>query len=67
MSAQAKLFTEDFSKKSGLDDLGISLSVFPSRTNLELHICVSPKMVKKLIVNLDLKASGPDCNPVVVL
>ena len=40
-----------------------------SRTNLKLHnISVTPKMVKKVIMNLDLsKASGPDCIPVVVL
>ena len=57
------------SKNSYLDDSGISLPVFPSRTNLKLHnISVTPKMVKKVITNLDLsKASGPDCFPVVVL
>ena len=40
-----------------------------SRTNLKLHnISVTPKMVKKVIMNLDLsKVSGPDCIPVVVL
>ena len=56
-------------RNSNLDDSGISLSVFPSRTNLKLHnISVTPKMVKKVIMNLDLsKASGPDCIPVVVL
>ena len=50
-------------------DSGISLSVFPSMTNLKMHnISVSPKMVKKIIMNLDLpKASSPDCIPVVVL
>ena len=49
--------------------LVISLSVFPSRTNLKLHnISVTSKMVKKVIINLDLsEASGPDCIPVVVL
>ena len=58
-----------FSKNSKLDDSGISLPVFPSRTNLKLHnISVTPKMVKKVIMNLDLsKAFGPDCIPVVVL
>ena len=63
------MFAEKFSKNSNLDDSGISLPVFPSRTNLKLHdISVTPKMVKKVIVNLDLsKASGPDCIPVVVL
>ena len=52
-----------------LDDSGISLLVFPSRTNLKWHnISVTPKMVKKVIMKLDLsKASGPDCILVVVL
>ena len=32
------------------------------------NISVTPKMVKKVIMNIDLsKASGPDCIPVVVL
>ena len=32
------------------------------------NILVSPKMVKKVIMDLDLsKASGPDCIPLVVL
>ena len=62
---KAKLFVENFSKNSNLDESGISLLVFPSRTNLKLHnISVTPKMVKKVIINLDLsKASGPDCIP----
>ena len=66
---EAKLFAENFSKNSNLDDSVISLPVSPSRTNLKLHnISVIPKMVKKVIANLDLsKASGPDCNPAVVL
>ena len=57
------MFAEKFSKNSNLDDSGISLPVFPSRTNLKLHdISVTPKMVKKVIVNLDLsKTSGPAC------
>ena len=68
-SDKARLFAKNFSKNSNLDDSGISLPVFPSRTNLKLHnISVTPKMVKKVIMNLDLsKASGPDCIPVVVL
>ena len=47
----------------------ISLLVFPSRTNLKLpNVSVTHKMVKKVIMNLDLsKASGPDGIPVVVL
>ena len=66
---EVKLFTENFPKNSNLDDSGIYLPIFPSRTNLKLHnISVSPKMFKKVIMNLDLsKASGPDCIPVVVL
>ena len=39
------LFAENVCKKSNLDDSGISLLVFPSRTNLKLHISVTPKMV----------------------
>ena len=54
---------------SNLYDSGISLPAFPARTNLKLYnISVSPKMVRKNVMNLDLsKASGPDCIPVVVL
>ena len=68
-SDKAKLFAENFSKNSNLDDSGISLPVFPSRTNLKLHnISLSPKMVKKVIMNLDFSmASGPNCIPVMVL
>ena len=68
-SDKAKLFAKNFSKSPNLDDSGICLPVFPSRTNLKLHnISVTPKMVKKVITNLDFsKASRPDCIPVVVL
>ena len=68
-SDKEKLFAENVSKNSNIDDSGISLPVFPSRTNLKLHsISVTPKMVRKIVMNLDLsKASGPDCIPVVVL
>ena len=68
-SDKAKLFAENISLNSNLDDLGVSLPVFPSRTNLKLHnISVTPKMVRKVIMNLDLsKASGLDCIPEVVL
>ena len=34
-SDKAKLFAENFSKNSNLDDSGISLPVFPSRTDLK--------------------------------
>ena len=35
-SDKAKLFAENFSKNSNLDDSAISLPFFPSRTNLKL-------------------------------
>ena len=61
-SDKAKLFSENFSMNSNLDDSAISLTVFPSRTNLKLHnISVTPKMVRKLVMNLDLsKATLPE-------
>ena len=66
---KAKFFVKNFSKNFNLDDVGISLPVFSCRTNLKLHdISITPKMVKKVIMNLDSsKASGPDYIPVVVL
>ena len=68
-SDKTKLFAKNFSKNSNLDDSVISLPVFSSRTRLKLHnISVTPKMVKTVIMNLDLSmGSGPDCIPVVVL
>ena len=68
-SDEAKLFAENFPKNSNIDDSGISLLVFLSRTNLKMHnIFVTLKMVKKVIINLVLsKPSGPDCIQVVVL
>ena len=67
-SDKAKLFAENFSKNSNLYDSGISLPVFHFRTNSELHISVTPKMVKKVIMNLNLsKALDHDCIPVVIL
>ena len=49
----------------------VSFPVLPSRTNLKLNnVSVTPKMVKKLITNLDSdssKTSGCDCFLVVVL
>ena len=65
-SDKAKLFAEKFSKNSNLDDPGISLPVFLSSLKLR-NISVTPKIVKKVIINLDLsKASGPDCILVVI-
>ena len=68
-SDKAKLFAENCSKNSNIDYSGISLPVFPSRTNLKLHnTSVTPKMLKKVVMNIDLqKASGPDSIPEVVL
>ena len=68
-SDKGKLFPKNFSKNANLDNSGIFLPVFPSRTNQKLHnISITSKMVKKVIPNLDSsKASGPDCIPVVVL
>ena len=66
---KAKFFAENFSKNSNPDDSDNSLPVFPSRTILKLHnISITPKMDKKVLMNLDLsKASGPYYVPVVVL
>ena len=68
-SDKAKLFAENFSMKTNLDDSGISLPIFLFRANLRLHnISVTPKMVGKVVMNLDFStASGPDYIPVVVL
>ena len=68
-SDKAKLFAENFSKNSNLYDSDMFLPVLHSRTNLKLrNISVTLKMVKKVIMSLDLtKVSGPDCVLVVVL
>ena len=68
-SDKVKLFAENFSVDSNLDDSGMSLPVFPSRTNLKLHnIFVTSIMVRKVVMNLDLSETpDPDCIPVVVL
>ena len=69
-SDKAKLFAKNFSKNSNLDSLGISLPIFFCRTNVKLHdIFITPKMVKKVVANLDSsRASGPvvvlkNCEP----
>ena len=68
-SDKERLFAENFSKNSNLNDSGISLPVFLSRTNLKLYnISVNPKMVKRVTMSLDLpQMSSPDCILVVVL
>ena len=53
-SDKAELFSKSFSKNSNLDDLGISLPIYPSRTSLKPHnISITFKMVKKVIMKLD--------------
>ena len=66
---EAELFADNFCKNSNLVDLGISLTVFASRTNLKSHhISETLKMVKKVIIIFDFsKASRPDCIQMVVL
>ena len=68
-SDKAKLLAKNFFENINLDDLGIALPVFSSRTNLNLHnISITPKIVNKVITNLDSsKASCPDCISDVVL
>ena len=68
-SDKAKLITKNLCESSNLDVSSISLPIFPSRTNLKLHkISLTPKMVKKIITNLDSsKVPGLDYIPVVVL
>ena len=56
-SHKAKLFAKNFCKNSNLSNLNssIPLPAFPSRTNLKLHnISATPKMIKKVKMNLDL-------------
>ena len=68
-SNKSKLFAKDFARKSNLDDSGISLYFFLTRTDLKLHNkSVTHQLVKKVIINLGLsKASGPNCISKVVL
>ena len=53
--------------KTGIS--GISVPVFPSRSDLKLHnIPVTPKIVRKVVTSLDTsKAPSPDCIQVVIL
>ena len=45
-SGKTKLIAKIFSRSSDIDDSGVSLPVFPCRTNLKLHnISVTPKLV----------------------
>ena len=69
VSDKAIMFAENFPKISNLDDSGISLPVFSSRTNLKRHnISLTLKLVQKVTTSLALlKVSGPDFIPVVIL
>ena len=59
---KVKLFAENFSKNSNLDDSDISLPAYPAITNLNMHnIPVTRKLIKKVITNIDLsKMSDPN-------
>ena len=59
-SDKAKLFAENFSLNSNLDDSVVSLPVFPSRTNLKLH----EKLVFK---NVGEKSTAKNYHPVSLL
>ena len=70
VSNKAKLLAKNFLITTFfLDDSGISLPIFPSRTNLKLHnIFATPKVVKQVQTNpYSSQASGPYCIPVVFL
>ena len=52
---KAKLFAKSLSMNSNFYDSGMSLPIFPSRTNLKLHIIsITPKLVKDTINPLQL-------------
>ena len=54
VSDKTKLCAKNLTKNSNLGDSGISLPIFLSRTNLKLNdIYIIPRMVKKIIANLD--------------
>ena len=66
-SDKAKLSPKTFSKNYNLDDSGIPLPPFPSKTNHKLHNNQVTARLVKVITNLDLlKTSSPDCIPVLV-
>ena len=52
---KAKLFAKSLSMNSNFYNSGMSLPIFPSRTNLKLHIIsITPKLVKDTINPLQL-------------
>ena len=63
-----KVFAKNSSKNSNLDDTGISLFIFPSKSNLKLHNIQLYNCITYKMVELDSwKSSGPDCIPLLVL
>ena len=68
-SDKTKLFAKNSSKNSNLDDSGISLPGFSSRSNLKpYNISLTTKIVKNIITNLDSsKVFGSDCVSMFVL
>ena len=67
-SSKTNLCDEDFSNNFNLDDSDIYLPVFPCGNNRKHYIIlITPKLVKKAIINFDLsKVPGPDCILVVI-
>ena len=67
-SSKTNLCDEDFSNNFNLDDSDIYLPVFPCGNNWKYYIIpITPKLVKKAIINFDLsKVPGPDCILVVI-
>ena len=66
LSSASDKATKNISSNSNLDDSGISLPVFPFRTNLKLHNISTTH--KKVTANIDSsKTSGPGSIPVVIL
>ena len=61
VSDKTKLCAKNLTKNSNLSDSGMSLPIFPSRTNLKLNnIYITPRMVKKIIANLDSSSGGSE-------
>ena len=68
-SGKENMFTEIFSENSSLQEWGVSLPGFPSRTNCKLHFAnATPELLRKFVSDHDyLKVSVADCMQVVAL
>ena len=53
-------------RNSDLDYSGISIPAFPPGNKLELHISLTPKLIKEVITNLNWSKSDPYFISVVV-